>query len=153
MDELNAFIGVLAAGLPEGREEILVQIHRIQSDLLHIGARLSTTPGSPLLGSLTKIGEKSVHALEETIDRMEEQLSPVTGFILPGGHPSAAMIHVARTVCRRAERRVVKLYAAEKEEEGSGNILAYLNRLSDYLFVLARYCNHVMSVPDVPWEK
>jgi cob(I)alamin adenosyltransferase len=153
VDELNAFLGLLAANLPEGHEEIFGEIHTAQSALFHIGARLSTTPGSPLLSSLKEIGEEEVHALEQAIDRMEEALSPVRGFILPGGHPTAAMIHAARTVCRRSERRVVKLYTAEKQEEGSRKILAYLNRLSDYLFVLARYCNHVMGVADIPWEK
>jgi cob(I)alamin adenosyltransferase len=153
VDELNAFVGLAAANLPEGHDEILMQIHGVQSALFHIGARLSTTPGSPLRTSLEEIGEKDVHALEQAIDQMEEALSALLGFILPGGHPCAAIIHAARTVCRRAERRVVKLYTPEKGEEGASNILAYLNRLSDYLFVLARYCNHVTGVADIPWEK
>jgi cob(I)alamin adenosyltransferase len=153
VDELNAFLGVVSANLPEGHEEILGEIHTIQSALFHIGARLSTTPGSPLLSTLKEIGEEEVHALEQAIDRMEEALSPVRGFILPGGHPTAAVIHAARTVCRRSERRVVRLYTAGKEEGRARNILAYLNRLSDYLFVLARYCNYVMGVADIPWKK
>jgi cob(I)alamin adenosyltransferase len=104
VDELNAFLGLLVASLPEGYEGIAAEIQTVQSTLFHVGAWLSTTPGSPLLRSLKEIGEEDVRALEHAIDRMEETLSPVMAFILPGGHPVAAMIHAARTVCRRAER-------------------------------------------------
>ena len=86
---------------------------------------------------------------------MEEMLSPLRGFILPGGHPSACWAHVARTVCRRAERRLVAVLEAREadpEEDGPAQMGTYLNRLSDYLFVLARYCNHINGVEDTLWE-
>jgi len=97
-----------------------------------------------------------VQFLEKTIDRMDGQLEPLANFILPGGHPTAAWAHLARTVCRRTERRVLRLPAGSYEGEQAdqfSTILMYLNRLSDYLFMLARLCNKLVNVPDTIWKE
>ncbi len=156
VDELNSIIGALCGNLPQNDPHLARALERIQSDLLHIGAWVATSPGSPRLAGLRGIRPKDIRSLENAMDAMESELAPLTGFILPGGHAGACWAHVARTVCRRAERHVVKL-AAEYLEDGErrqlGRIIAYLNRLSDYLFVLARYCNHRAGIPDSLWDK
>jgi cob(I)alamin adenosyltransferase len=153
VDELNAVLGALVATLPQGQAELAEEIQRLQSDLLHIGAWLATTPLSPSLDVLEKITAEQITRLELAIDRLEEDLPALRGFILPGGHISAAWAHVARTVCRRAERHVVRLSEESSENQATlGEVIVYLNRLSDYLFVLARYCNHMAGVPDTLWE-
>lgn len=151
MDELNAFLGLLVSNLPEKEADLTREIREIQSILFDVGALLSSSAGSPLLQSLTHIGEKDITALERAIDRLEERLSPLAGFILPGGRLCAALAHVSRAVCRRAERHVAPLAVAGKQEVGP--VLVYLNRLSDYLFVLARHLNQVMGGSDIPWKK
>lgn len=152
VDELNATLGALVAALPDPCAQVAPQVQRIQSDLFHIGAWLATTPGSPAAADLQAITEEHNQALESAIDRMEAELPPLSAFILPGGHPVAAWAHLARTVCRRTERHVVRL-ARESDEPNLKNIIVYLNRLSDYLFVLARYCNHVLNVAETVWQK
>lgn len=156
VDELNSFIGALCGNLPQDDPHLAGTLQRIQSDLLHIGAWLATSPASPRLAGLRSIRAADVRSLETAMDTLEPELAPLTGFILPGGHAAACWAHVARTVCRRAERHVVKL-AAEYLEDGERqqlrHIIAYLNRLSDYLFVLARYCNHHAGIPDILWGK
>jgi cob(I)alamin adenosyltransferase len=132
------------------------EIRQIQSDLLHLGAWLATTPGSPSMADLMEITGEHCKALELAIDRMVESMPALKSFILPGGHISAAWAHVARTVCRRAERRVVRLYEESIVGDGRGElwgVLTYLNRLSDYLFVLGRHCNMHHGVRDIEWEK
>jgi cob(I)alamin adenosyltransferase len=96
---------------------------------------------------------KHVAALEAAIDRMGEALPPLTGFIVPRGHPAAVWAHLARTVCRRTERRVVEVAVAGEQDEELRLGIAYLNRLSDYLFVLARTCNRLAGVAEVAWER
>jgi cob(I)alamin adenosyltransferase len=146
VDELSSVLGVLAASLaPEQAREI----QRIQGELLSVGARLATSPGSPTLATLREVGAAQTKALEDAIERMENTLPPLQSFILPGGHPTAAWAHVARTVCRRAERRVLLLAAPDVKID---DLLVYMNRLSTYLFVLARSCNAGNGVPDVPWK-
>jgi cob(I)alamin adenosyltransferase len=156
VDELNSVLGALVALLPKEKTELVEEIQRIQSDLLHVGAWLATTPDSPALADLEEITEEWVGALEMGIDRMEKDLPGLREFILPGGHISASWAHVARTVCRRAERHVVRLSDRSGEGERAGQlrgVLVFLNRLSDYLFVVARYCNQIMGVPDILWNK
>jgi cob(I)alamin adenosyltransferase len=153
VDELNTFLGLLVSNLPADQAEIIREIQDIQSLLFHIGARLSCSGASPLLQSLRQIREEDINGLERTIDRMEKKLPSLTGFILPGGHPCAALSHVSRAVCRRAERRVAVLNGKGEEKSQFNMILIYLNRLSDYLFVLARYVNQMMAVHDIPWIK
>ena len=156
VDELNAVLGMLGAVLSANSSDITAKIQRVQSDLFHIGAWLATTPGSPDAQALAEITENKVQFLESAIDRMEEELHPLKGFILPGGHLASAVAHVSRTVCRRAERRVVHLLNKIDDSQLPESIQAlyvYLNRLSDYLFVLARYCNHINGMQDIPWGK
>ncbi|MBL0732407.1 MAG: cob(I)yrinic acid a,c-diamide adenosyltransferase [Desulfosarcina sp.] len=164
IDELSSFLGALAASIPDSEPEsghkIIEELYQIQSDLLGVGAILATTPASSSFESLTKIGEEKSKALEEAMDRMDTKLPPLKTFILPGGHMSSAWAHIARTVCRRAERRMIGLFEESDTAESSGtvpehvqNVLVYINRLSDYLFVVARYCNHIVGTEDVPWKK
>jgi cob(I)alamin adenosyltransferase len=156
VDELNAVLGALGASLREEDPKVSQEIQEIQSTLFQVGACLMTTPGSPLADSLQPIEEGQIKGLETSIDRMEALLPPLTGFILPAGHPGAAWSHIARTVCRRAERHAVSLVGEAAEEERSTahrRLLVYMNRLSDYLFVLSRYCNRIMGVQEIPWKR
>jgi cob(I)alamin adenosyltransferase len=155
LDELNAVLGALAASLPETPPDRRAELQAIQSDLFCIGAWLATTPGAPAAASLPPVDPGRSVWLEGAIDRMEEDLSPLKTFILPGGHPSAAWAHVARTVCRRVERRVVRLAGVPPPGEAVAPLeraMVYLNRLSDYLFVFARHCNRRHGIADTPWK-
>ena len=156
VDELNAFLGVVASQIPTEENLLIDEIHTLQSDLFHIGAWLATTPEYADTKELNEISLERVKFMESAIDRMEEKLEPLHNFILPAGHPASAAAQVARTVCRRAERRVVHLLDKTDETQlpESVKILRiYLNRFSDYLFVLARYCNLISGVQDIPWKK
>ncbi len=151
LDELNSTLGVAAAALPAGQDELAAEIRAVQADLLTLGSLLATSEDSPRLETLPRIGEADQHRLEEAIDRMTEAVPPLTGFVLPGGHLSAATTHVARTVCRRMERRMTTAYASPDTGEFPEHLVGarvFVNRLSDYLFALARYCNHVTGTPD-----
>jgi len=154
VDELNSLIGVIVSclqGVPES-DEIKEKILKIQDDLFRIGAMLATTANSTASSYLKPIDEHDSKWLEEKMDEMQARLPELTVFILPGGHSSAAWSHVARTVCRRAERRMIPLLEQEYfSEENRNNLLIYINRLSDYLFVLARYCNHLAGVEERGW--
>lgn len=155
LDELNSTLGTVVAALPGGQDALVDEIRSVQSDLLTVGSLLATSAGAPQLAKLTPIGDEDCGRLEAAIDRMTDAVSPLGGFILPGGHPSAAAAHVARTVCRRMERRVTAAFAApdtgEFPEHLTG-VRVFINRLSDYLFALARYCNHVTGTDDVLWR-
>jgi cob(I)alamin adenosyltransferase len=154
VDELNAALGVLVGELTGEQVGLAEEIWRIQSDLFHVGAWLATTPGSPALGMLEPITKEHAARLEQAMDRMAAALPPLRSFLLPGGDRAAAWAHVARTVCRRAERHVVRLAEESADTEtGLGPVLVYLNRLSDYLFVAARYCSHLAGVSDVVWKE
>jgi cob(I)alamin adenosyltransferase len=156
VDELNSVLGALAAALPGDNVAMVKEIQNIQSDLFHLGAWLATTPDSPSLSKIEKVSSAKIKHLESAIDRLQERLPPLQAFILPGGHLSAALAHIARTVCRRSERHVVLLreeYMAEAVIKQFEAVISYLNRLSDYLFVLARYCNRMHAVNDIPWRK
>lgn len=149
VDELSSQLGwVRTLNLDLESDSLL---NRIQNDLFVIGADLATPEEAVKpRDNIMRLAQDAESFLEQAIDRMEEVLEPQKSFILPGGTPSAAAIHVARTVCRRAERRVVTL---ARVETVSPQVLIYLNRLSDFLFVLARYENHLAGVADVPWVK
>jgi len=156
VDELASLLGALVTFLPSGETSLSGEIQRIQSDLLHVGAWLAVTPGSPASSELQSITQEHAKGLEAAIDRMEQELPALKDFVLPGGHVSAAWAHVARAVCRRAERHVVRLLAGTAEDENSlqlRGVITYLNRLSDYLFVLARYCNKIQGQTDRLWKK
>jgi len=140
VDELNAAVGFAASLEPESLDAAFLQT--IQRDLFTIGAELAKAPSEP------RIGEPQIGMLEHMIDGHEAKLEPLKNFILPGGTPKAAAFHLARTVCRRAERAVVSL---AREQKISPSIVKYLNRLSDLLFVLARATNAQAGRPDVTW--
>ena len=148
VDELNAALGVAIVQVPEGFERALFET--IQRDLFTIGAELASPDPAKVDKALPgpRVGEPQVAILEKAIDTHEAQLPPLKSFILPGGTAKAAALHLARTVCRRAERAVVAL---ARGAAVSPAILKYLNRLSDLLFVLARAANAQASRPDTKW--
>ncbi len=147
VDELNSVLGI-AVSFSES-DEIKSVLKKIQNDLFTVGADLST----PLENKKVKVQRTSpemVSALENYIDEYNEKLPPLRNFILPGGGSPAAYLHFARTVCRRAEREVTAL---SKKEEIGKEVIKYLNRLSDLLFVLARFENFNSGIPDIDWEQ
>lgn len=147
VDELNSQIGVaLAAGL---NDEIAAPLREIQNDLFHLGSDLCILEEDKARLPVPRIEERHVNALERLMDRLSEELSPLENFVLPGGSSGAAHLHVARTVCRRAERLLVSL--ARTERVGPQTI-EYVNRLSDALFVMARHENKRRGVADVLWN-
>jgi len=145
VDELNAWLGLArAAGLDADLDPLLV---RIQQDLFALGAQLAD-PRDRIAERVRKaaLGESDVERLEQLIDRLESELPPLRRFILAGGVPAGAALHVARTVCRRAERRMVSLTPVP-----DAVLIKYVNRLSDLLFVLARAVNHRAGAPEIEW--
>ena len=146
VDELNAQLGVCrSADLPPALHDPLA---RLQHEMFALGAELAS-PGDAAPGSIL-LDDADVAAAEEAIDWFEQHLEPLKTFILPGGTPASAALHVARAVCRRAERDVCALAEAAPVR---ATVLQYLNRIGDLLFVLARYANHAAGAPDVLWEK
>lgn len=147
VDELNSVIGVaLAGGLCERLTAVLPVI---QNELFHLGSDLCFVEADKVKYALPEIAERHVLVLEGLIDEMTAVVGPLENFILPGGSLGSAQLHVARTVCRRAERIVTALV---REEAIGGFVLAYLNRLSDALFVMARYENHQQGVAEPLWD-
>ena len=139
VDELNAVLGLLVAHCPDYPE--LQLLLRVQNDLFDVGADLCVPPtDGEQPGQCLRVTAEQVTALEAAIDRLNESLAPLTSFVLPGGSPAAAWLHLARTVCRRAERAVVSL-AHDGNERVNLEVIIYLNRLSDLLFVMARAAN------------
>jgi cob(I)alamin adenosyltransferase len=194
VDELSCVLGALVAQLGEATADLAAELRAVQSTLLHVGAYLATTPGSPAMAHLTPVGRPEISRLEASIDRQQAALPPLSAFVLPGGSPDAAWAHLARVVCRRAERKVVALgqatgvlavdsreHATQETGPAAGgercpaaggercppsadregrsdapallDLLVYLNRLSDYLFVVARTCNARAGLGDQLWEK
>jgi cob(I)alamin adenosyltransferase len=146
VDELNAMLGLArAAGADPALAEQIVQL---QHDLFALGARLAD-PNARIAGRVRKaaLGAEDVRRLEGWIDQAETELAPLRRFVLPGGAPAGAALHVARTICRRAERCIVSLGDAAVDPD----LLAYVNRLSDLLFVLARLANARAGMPEVEW--
>jgi cob(I)alamin adenosyltransferase len=125
------------------------QLNQNQNDLIEVGAELGTTEDRKQKGTMPLIEEPQVEALERAIDKYEQGPPALTSFVLPGGSEGAARFHLARCVCRRAERSLVALGA---QESLRGELFRYVNRLSDLLFVLARYANHMAGVEDIPWK-
>jgi cob(I)alamin adenosyltransferase len=145
VDELNAWLGfVRALGVDAA---IDADLARVQRDLFALGAQLAD-PGEKIAARVTKavLADEDVTRLEELIDRADAEVPPLRRFILAGGRPAGAALHVARTVCRRAERRMVSLTPPVDPV-----LLRYVNRLSDWLFVLARVVNHRAGTPEVEW--
>jgi cob(I)alamin adenosyltransferase len=148
VDELNAVIGL--ARCEKLPKDIDSQLAQIQNELFDLGAELATP--NPATHHMTGLGSKQIEAIEQAIDRHEAALPQLREFILPGGCRAAAALHLARTVCRRAERRLVTLVRSSSAPV-SPELTIYLNRLSDLLFVLARAANAAAGTPDVPWRK
>lgn len=146
VDELNSILGMVRAENTDSQiDKVLAQV---QNHLFDLGSDLAT-PRSLQTKRVKRIEPKDADPLEKVIDSLEEHLKPLRRFILPGGSPVAARLHFARTICRRAERAVVRL--SRNEDIGEG-ITVYLNRLSDLLFVLARYANHLARVSETTWK-
>lgn len=147
VDELNSAIGVAVAhGLAERLEEVLAEI---QNELFHLGSDLCFYEEDKLKYKVPQIEQRHVDSLEQLIDEMTDVVGPLENFILPGGTVGAANLHLARTICRRAERDCLSL--SRKERIGPYT-LPYLNRLSDALFVMARYENKMRAVPEPQWN-
>jgi cob(I)alamin adenosyltransferase len=146
VDELNSWIGLLSD--QEVNISIKPVLKEIQDRLFTIGSNLATEPGKTIK-SIPVLLEEDVLILEKEIDKMNEILPEMRNFILPGGHPSVSYGHIARCVCRRAERLVIGLSLDEQVDD---LIIKYLNRLSDYLFVLSRMMGHQLSVPENAWK-
>jgi cob(I)alamin adenosyltransferase len=146
VDELNALLGVVLT--LDTESWLAAELTTIQARLFHLGAELAaTTPD--VLGTLERIKEDDVTALERWIDRLDDDLPPLANFILPGGSPLGAQLHVARAVCRRAERRVVAVLQREVIEP---RLVRFLNRLGDLLFVMARWCNRRAGAAETEWR-
>lgn len=141
IDEMNSFIGVARASWPSSPVDH--ELDAVQNDLFDLGAQLAAPGNEQFMG----VDPQRITALERAIDDLERELTPLANFILPGGSEAAANLHVARTVCRRAERLIVGLNSPPETS------IAYLNRLSDYLFVAARVANASQGISDVIWRK
>jgi len=153
VDELNALLGVANTKLPETSPEtfsVSGALQSVQSDLFSIGAQLATP--NPIEHNMCLLTMERVEALEAWIDLLDAQLPSLNNFILPGGSEGAAFLHLARTVCRRAEREIVSLTHYESVENPE-LLIVYLNRLSDWLFVLARWVNHACDIQDLAWHR
>lgn len=147
VDELNSHIGL--ALTMDLSEALMTHLKWIQNELFHLGSDLSYRRDEAEVPNIPQIEDRHVTKLEEIIDELNDQVGPLENFILPGGSQGSAQLHVARTVCRRAEREVIDL--AEQEAVGPF-VLQYLNRLSDALFIMARYENHSKGVQEPLWD-
>lgn len=152
VDELNSYIGLIRD--QDIDETYINSLIRIQNELFTLGAMLATPPEKEVLKNgkerlnIPKVNLSSIEHLENEIDQMNAELPPMTNFILPGGNQTVSFCHVARCVCRRAERLATSLHESESINQ---DILMYLNRLSDYLFVLARKLTKDLSAKEIPW--
>ena len=148
VDELNSYIGLCRDLLTDekGRDILL----ETQDRLFTVGSALACDPEKEPKMKIPDLHEEDIILLEKEIDRMNEAMPAMKSFILPGGHPTLSQLHIARCVCRRAERCCVRLEI--ESEEVDAIILKYLNRLSDYLFVLSRYTGHQMNIAEIPWK-
>jgi cob(I)alamin adenosyltransferase len=146
VDETNAAVGVArATGLDPATDAVLAGV---QTDMFAIGAELACVPGRESKLGMKLLGDAEIERLERAIDEADAACPPLKTFVLPGGSPQAAALHLARTICRRAERSVLGIDDAPARRE----VVVYLNRLSDLLFALARRANVVARVDDVPWQ-
>lgn len=148
LDELNSALGLAIVSLPPTMDVDRLLLFEVQKNIFTASSWLATLPGSAITLRLPRLFPEDVGFLETAIDRLEQATGPLRKFILPGGSEQAARLHMARTICRRAERRVVAANLPNDDEQFS-LICAYINRLSDYLFALARYANHVQNEPDI----
>ncbi len=147
IDELNSFCGLLASRLSDS--DLQKRIIRVQNELFVLSAEIATNDFSRMQKAQEKISAEQIERLEAEMDIWDKELPDLKQFVLPGGSEQASLSHVARTVCRRAER---ELSALIKNKEIRSECLIYLNRLSDWFFLLARKCNQIEGRTDVPWE-
>ncbi len=148
VDELNSWIGLCKDLLTDEQgKKILLEV---QDRLFTMGSSLACDPEKEPKMKIPDLKETDITLLEKEMDRMNETVPAMKNFILPGGHPALSNLHIARCVCRRSERCCVRLEQEDKQSEPV--IVKYLNRLSDYLFVLSRYTGHQMNVEEIPWK-
>ena len=148
VDELNSYIGLVNDNLTDDHSKVILK--EIQDRLFTIGSSLACDPEKEPLMKIPDLKETDIELLEKEIDTMNETLPVMKSFILPGGHIAISIIHVARCICRRAERICVHLQQENIFVEPL--VIKYLNRLSDYLFMLARYTGHLLGVPEIAWK-
>ena len=148
VDELNSYIGLVGDHLSNEHTKVILK--EIQDRLFTIGSSLACDPDKETLMKIPDLKETDITLLENEIDKMNETLPPMKFFVLPGGHVAVSTVHVARCVCRRAERLCVNMQ--EHEMFVDPLVIKYLNRLSDYLFVVSRYISHILKVSEVPWK-
>ena len=148
VDELNSYIGLVSDHMTDDHSKNMLK--EIQDRLFTIGSSLACDPDKEPLMKIPDLKESDIILLETEIDKMNEALTPMKFFILPGGHVAISTAHVARCVCRRVERCCVNMQ--EQAIFVDPLVIKYLNRLSDYLFVLARYIGHLLKVADIPWK-
>jgi len=149
VDELNSYIG-LCKDL-SGIDDAVNTLQEVQDRLFTIGSALACDPQKETKLSLPDLHESDITLLEKSIDAMNSEMPEMRSFILPGGHLTVSHLHVARCICRRAERCCVRLQTGTIQGE-EDLVIKYLNRLSDYLFVLARFAAHRLNVPEIPWR-
>jgi cob(I)alamin adenosyltransferase len=145
VDELNSHIGLLLSSIED--ESVRIYLLLLQSRLFTLGSNLASDPEKEMI--VPDITNQDVEQMEAEIDSMDVVLSPLTNFIMPSGSQAIAQAHVCRTVCRRAERLMVALSAVSKVDE---LLITFVNRLSDYFFVLSRYIGHMQGVSEIPWQ-
>jgi cob(I)alamin adenosyltransferase len=147
IDELNSQLGLLICKVDP---ELAAKIQPIQSSLFVLGAHVASD-SKEMLGNMELISLKDIVTLEDNIDALDAQLAPMRFFILPGGHETIAIAQIVRTVCRRAERSLIRWVQATEHTDYE-IAMAYLNRLSDYLFMVCRYLHHSLGIPEIPWN-
>jgi cob(I)alamin adenosyltransferase len=148
VDELNSYTGLCKDIIQHNHSKTVLQ--EIQDRLFTVGSALACDPEKETKMKIPDLKEEDINLLENEIDKMNESLLPMKSFILPGGHPTISHLHIARCICRRAERCCVRIDPDQKEV--APIILKYLNRLSDYLFVLARYAAYLLNIEEIPWK-
>lgn len=148
VDELNSHIGLCKDLVTDQKAQ--EQLLEVQDRLFTIGSSLACDPIKAPKMRIPDLKETDVELLEKEMDRMNEVVPPMKSFILPGGHTTLSQLHIARCVCRRAERCCVRLELESLEVEAI--IIKYLNRLSDYLFILSRFAGHQLNIPEIPWK-
>lgn len=148
VDELNSYIGLVNDHITDEHSKLVLK--EIQDRLFTIGSSLACDPEKEPLMKMPDLKETDISLLEKEIDTMNESLPPMKSFLLPGGHIAVSTTHVARCICRRAERCCVNMQ--EQDLFVDPLVIKYLNRLSDYLFVLSRYIGHLLNAPEIPWK-
>ncbi|MDB5190525.1 MAG: cob(I)yrinic acid a,c-diamide adenosyltransferase [Segetibacter sp.] len=148
VDELNSYIGLVSDLV--GKNQIQLFLKEIQDRLFTVGSSLACDPEKEPLMKIPDLKEEDIIRLEQAMDKMNEELPAMKNFILPGGHQAVSTAHIARCVCRRAERLCVHLQ--EENEFVDALVIKYMNRLSDYLFVLARYIAHLLDAEEIAWK-